>query len=151
MLRLDLNDDNANYTSIMVLGRYDELWDSSRYQGHHLPTLGLMVPMPVCDMVFFETSELPHLVIKLDEVDKQKCTIVITFTGTLMADAFEYPPQSNDANGTIVPGHSYSTTRNLELGSRQGQFSSLSSDSNSFITDSQPRSRCFRNVRVSRF
>ncbi|RSH80069.1 hypothetical protein EHS25_007338 [Saitozyma podzolica] len=89
MLRLDLNDDNANYTSIMVLGRYDELWDSSRYQGHHLPTLGLMVPMPVCDMVFFDTSELPHLVIKLDEVDKQKCTIVITFTGTLMADAFE--------------------------------------------------------------
>lgn len=64
-LHLDLNDDNTNYTSIMVLGRPGELWDSSRYQGHlHLPTLGVMVPMTVCDMVFFDASELPHLVVK---------------------------------------------------------------------------------------
>lgn len=40
----------------------------------------------------------------LDEVDKQQRTIVITFTSTLMADAFEHPPESNDAIGTIVPG-----------------------------------------------
>ncbi|GFZ44326.1 hypothetical protein JCM24511_02048 [Saitozyma sp. JCM 24511] len=40
-LHLDLHDDNAIYTSIMVLGEPGELWDSSRHQGHlYLPTLG---------------------------------------------------------------------------------------------------------------
>jgi hypothetical protein len=54
----------------MVLGKPEELWNSSRHQGHlYMPTLGVMVPMTVGDMVFFNASELPHLVIKLDEAD----------------------------------------------------------------------------------
>jgi hypothetical protein len=47
-LHLDLDDDSAIYTSIMVLGKSGELWNSSRHQGHlYLPTLGVMLPMTV--------------------------------------------------------------------------------------------------------
>ncbi|RSH85498.1 hypothetical protein EHS25_004894 [Saitozyma podzolica] len=92
-LDLDLNDDNAIYTSTMVLGKPGELWNSTRHQGHlYLPTLGVMVPMTVGVMVFFNASELPHLVIKLDDADKHKRTIVTTFTCAQMADALEHPP-----------------------------------------------------------
>jgi hypothetical protein len=92
-LHLDLNDDNAIYTSIMVLGKPGELWHSSRHQGHlYLPTLGVMVPMTIGDMIFFNASELPHLVIKLDDADKHKRTIVTTFTCAQMADVLEHPP-----------------------------------------------------------
>ncbi|RSH95837.1 hypothetical protein EHS25_000930 [Saitozyma podzolica] len=77
----------------MVLGKPGELWNSTRHQGHlYLPTLGVMVPMTVGDMVFFHASELPHLVIKLDEADKHKRTIVTTFTCAQIADALEHPP-----------------------------------------------------------
>jgi hypothetical protein len=80
-LHLDLNDDNAVYTRIMVLGNPGKLWDSSRHQGHlYLPTFGVMALMTVGDMVFFNASELPHLVVKLDEADKHKRTIITTFT-----------------------------------------------------------------------
>jgi hypothetical protein len=51
-----------------------------------------MVPMTVGDMVFFNASELPRLVIKLDEADKHKRTIVTTFTCAQMADVLEHPP-----------------------------------------------------------
>jgi hypothetical protein len=92
-LHLDLNDDNAIYTSIMVLGKPGELWDSSRHQGHlYMPTLGVMVPMTIGDMVFFNASELLHLVVKLDEVDNHKRTIVTTFTCAQMVDVLEHPP-----------------------------------------------------------
>ncbi|GFZ50317.1 hypothetical protein JCM24511_08073 [Saitozyma sp. JCM 24511] len=92
-LDLDLNHDNAIYTSIMVLDKPEELWNSSRHQGRlFLPTLGVMGPMTVGDMVFFNASELPHLVIKLDEADNHKRTIVTTFTCAQMADVLEHPP-----------------------------------------------------------
>jgi hypothetical protein len=92
-LHLDLNDDNAIYTSVMVLVNPGELWDSPRHQGHlYLPTVGLLVPMTIGDMVFFNASELPHLVVKLDDADKHKRTIVTTFTFARMADVLEHPP-----------------------------------------------------------
>ncbi|RSH85470.1 hypothetical protein EHS25_004866 [Saitozyma podzolica] len=60
-LHLDLNDDNAIYTSVMVLGNPGDLWDSFRHQGHpYLPSLGLLLPMTIGDMVFFNASELPQ-------------------------------------------------------------------------------------------
>jgi hypothetical protein len=51
-----------------------------------------MVPMTIGDMIFFNASELPHLVIKLDDADKHKRTIVTTFTCAQMADVLEHPP-----------------------------------------------------------
>jgi hypothetical protein len=92
-LHLDLDDDSAIYTSIMVLGKPRELWNSSHHQGHlYLPTLGVIVPMNRWRHGLLHASELPHLVIKLDEADKHKQTIVTTFTWAEMADVLEHPP-----------------------------------------------------------
>jgi hypothetical protein len=77
----------------MVLRNPGELWNTSRHQGHlYLPTLWLLVPMTIGDMVFSNASELPQLVVKLDEADKHKRTIVTTFTCAQMADVLEHPP-----------------------------------------------------------
>jgi hypothetical protein len=60
----------------MVPGNPGELWNTSRHQGHlYLPTLWLLVPMTIGDMVFSNASELTHLVVKLDDTDKHKRTI----------------------------------------------------------------------------
>jgi hypothetical protein len=76
-----------------VPGNPGELWNTSRHQGHlYLPTLWLLVPMTTGDLVFSNASELPHLVVKLDDADKHKRTIVTTFTCAQMAAVLEHPP-----------------------------------------------------------
>jgi hypothetical protein len=92
-LHLDLNDNNALYTSIMVLGDKTKPWNNSHHQGSlYLPTLGIIVPMNIGDMVFFNASELPHLVIKLDEADRQYRTVVTTFSCAHLSEVLEHPP-----------------------------------------------------------
>jgi hypothetical protein len=48
--------------------------------------------MTIGDVVFFNASELPHLVVKLDDADKHKRSIVTTFTCAQMANVLERPP-----------------------------------------------------------
>ena len=92
-LHLDLNDNNALYTSIMVLGDKTKPWNTSRHQGSlYLPTLGVIVPMNIGDMVFFNASELPHLVIKLDEAEREYRTVVTTFSCAHLSEVLEHPP-----------------------------------------------------------
>jgi hypothetical protein len=92
-LHLDLNDNNALYTSIMVLGDKSKRWDTSRHQGSlYLPTLGMIVPMDIGDMVFFNASELPHLVIKLDEAEREYRTVITTFSCAHLSEVLEHPP-----------------------------------------------------------
>lgn len=92
-LHLDLNDNNALYTSIMVLGDRTKQWNTDKHQGSlYLPTLGLIVPMDIGDMVFFNASELPHLVIKLDEAERDYRTVITTFSCTHLSEALEHPP-----------------------------------------------------------
>jgi hypothetical protein len=92
-LHLDLNDNNALYTSIMVLGDKDRKWNSNQHQGSlYLPTLGVVVPMDIGDMVFFNASELPHLVIKLDEAEREYRTVVTTFSCAHLSEVLEHPP-----------------------------------------------------------
>lgn len=92
-LHLDLNDNNALYTSIMVLGDKTKPWNTSRHQGSlYLPTLGVIVPMNIGDMVFFNASELPHLVIKLDEAEREHRTVVTTFSCAHLSEVLEHPP-----------------------------------------------------------
>lgn len=69
---LDWNDNNAFYTSIMVLGDETKSRNSSHYQGSlYLSTLGIVLPMNNGDMVFFNALELPHFVIKLDAAERE--------------------------------------------------------------------------------
>ena len=92
-LHLDLNDTNTLYTSIMVLGDRAKQWNTSRHQGSlYLPTLGVLVPMNIGDMVFFNASELPHLVIKLDEAERTYRTVVTTFSCAHLSEVLEHPP-----------------------------------------------------------
>jgi len=92
-LHLDLNDNNALYTSIMVLGDKTKQWNANHHQGSlYLPTLGVIVPMNIGDMVFFNASELPHLVIKLDEAEREYRTVVTTFTCAHLSEVLEHPP-----------------------------------------------------------
>jgi hypothetical protein len=92
-LHLDLNDNNSLYTSIMVLGDKSDPWDDSRNQGSlYLPTLGMIIPMRIGDMVFFNASELPHLAIKLNPVEREKRTVITTFTCAHLSEVLEHPP-----------------------------------------------------------
>jgi hypothetical protein len=92
-LHLDLNDNNSLYTSIMILGDKGRQWNTDRHQGSlYLPTLGVIVPMEIGDMVFFNASELPHLVIKLDEPEREYRTVVTTFSCAHLSEVLEHPP-----------------------------------------------------------
>ena len=92
-LHLDLNDNNALYTSIMVLGNRTKQWNTSHHQGSlYLPTLGMILPMGIGDMVFFNASELPHLVIKLDEAEREYRTVVTTFSCRHLSEVLQHPP-----------------------------------------------------------
>lgn len=92
-LHLDLNDNNSLYTSIIVLGDKSDPWDDSRNQGSlYLPTLGMLIPMHIGDMVFFNASELPHLAIKLNPVEREKRTVITTFTCAHLSEVLEHPP-----------------------------------------------------------
>jgi hypothetical protein len=92
-LHLDLNDNNSLYTSIMVLGDKSDPWDDSRNQGSlYLPTLGMIIPMRIGDVVFFNASELPHLAIKLNPAEREKRTVITTFTCSHLSEVMEHPP-----------------------------------------------------------
>lgn len=92
-LHLDLNDQNSLYTSIMVLGDKLDPWDDSQNQGGlYLPTLGMIIPMHIGDMVFFNASELPHLAIKLRPAEQEKRTVITTFTCSHLSEVMEHPP-----------------------------------------------------------
>jgi hypothetical protein len=98
-LHLDLNDNNALYTSIMVLGDKTKPWNNRQHQGSfYLPTLGIIVPMNIGDMVFFNASELPYLVIKLDEAEREYRTVVeyrivvTTFSCAHLSEVPQHPP-----------------------------------------------------------
>lgn len=92
-LHIDVNDHNAMYTSIIVLGHKDDPWDSSENRGSlHLPTLGVMLPLDIGDMVFFTASDLPHRVIALRPEDVHKRTVVTTFTCQYLGKDLEHPP-----------------------------------------------------------
>jgi hypothetical protein len=66
--------------------------------------------MTIGDMVFFNASELPDLVIKLDEAGKCKRTIVTTFTCARRADVLEHPSPSvlppSNATLNCIPARS---------------------------------------------
>lgn len=92
-LHLDLNDNNSLYTSIMVLGDKSNPWDDRQNQGSlYLPTLGMVIPMHIGDMVFFNASELPHLAIKLNSAEREKRTVITTFTCAHLSEVLEHPP-----------------------------------------------------------
>jgi hypothetical protein len=92
-LHLNLNDNNALYTSTMVLGDKNKKWNSNRHQGSlYLPTLGVVVAMYIGDMVFFNASELPHLVIKVDEAEREYRTVVTTSSCAHLSEVLEHPP-----------------------------------------------------------
>jgi len=92
-LHLDLHDNNTLYTSIMVTGAKTKPWNNSHHQGSsYLPTLGIIVPMNIGDMVFFHASELPHLVMKLDESKREYRTVVTTCSCAHLSEVPEHPP-----------------------------------------------------------
>jgi hypothetical protein len=62
----------------MVPGNRTIKWNTSRHQGSlYLPTSGIIVPMNIGNMVFFDASESPHLFINLDEAKRIYRTVVI--------------------------------------------------------------------------
>jgi len=92
-LHLDLNDNNALSPSTMVLGNRIKQWNISRHQGYlFLPVLGIIVLMNIGDMVFFNASGLPHLVIKLDESEREYPTVFTTFNCAQLSEIVEHPP-----------------------------------------------------------
>lgn len=77
----------------MVLGNKSDPWDNSHNQGGlYLPTLGMIVPLGIGDMIFFNASELPHCAIKLNPSDQEKRIVVTTFTCAHLCEVLEHPP-----------------------------------------------------------
>lgn len=92
-LHLDLHDQNSLYTCLMVLGDRGRPWNSLQNQGSlYLPTLNLIVPLQIGDMVFFNASELPHLVIQLDPEERDRRTVVTAFSCSALSEVLEHPP-----------------------------------------------------------
>jgi hypothetical protein len=48
--------------------------------------------MNIGDMVFLNASELPHLMIKLDEAEREYQTVVTTFSCAHLSEVLEHPP-----------------------------------------------------------
>jgi hypothetical protein len=79
MLHLDRGDCPKTYTLVMVFG--DGEWDTSKGQGDLvLPTLGWRIPLQSGDVVHFQACNLPHYVLALDEVDRDKRVVVTLFS-----------------------------------------------------------------------
>jgi hypothetical protein len=92
-LHLNLHNSNLLYTSIMVVGNKKNPWNKDQHQGLlYLPTLGLIVPMDIGDMVFFDASSSPFLVIKLNEPEEEYQTGITTFPCACLSEALEHPP-----------------------------------------------------------
>jgi hypothetical protein len=91
-LRLDRHDQSL-YTCLMVIGDKSRLWKTDKNQGSLvLPTLGLIVPLHIGDMVFFTAAELPHFFIPLNSGERDRRTVVTTYTCANLAAALENPP-----------------------------------------------------------
>ena len=80
-LHLDLHDNRALMTTLMVLGREGDDWNHAGGKGDlHLPMLGLAVPLYPGDVVFFQPAVTPHLVKLLQQSDLCKRVVITLFS-----------------------------------------------------------------------